>query len=183
MFTTDERTRLLSIARRSIQEGLVTRHHWHPEPADLSATLLQKGASFVTLHIRGHLRGCIGSIEATLPLAEDVADNAFRSAFKDPRFAPLSPAEFAELEIDLSVLTPPRPLSVSSEGELLAHLRPGIDGLILDCQDGRATYLPDVWQTLPDPHAFIDSLKKKAGLPTSYPAENIRWSVYQTEKI
>lgn len=183
MFTEEERQALRSIARRSIQEGLGTRRHWHPAAEELPDALRRKGASFITLQERGELRGCIGSIEAVIPLADDVADNAFRAAFQDPRFPPVAPAEFSELEISVSVLTPSKRLEVSSHGDLLARLVPGKDGLILECKDGRATYLPDVWKSLPEPHDFVLSLKRKAGLPGSYPTESIQWSVYRTEKV
>ena len=128
----------------------------------------EPGATFVTLTQNGQLRGCIGSLEAHRPLATDVAENARAAAFRDPRFAPLGKDEFARTRVEVSLLTPPEPFPVADEADALARLRPGIDGLILSYGRRRATFLPQVWESLPEAHQFIAQLKLKAGLPADF---------------
>lgn len=123
------------------------------------------GASFVTLRIGVDLRGCIGTLEAFRPLAEDVRGNAVNAAFRDPRFAPLTAEEFDRIRIEVSVLSAPEPLDdVRSEAEAVARLRPGVDGVILRSGGHRATFLPQVWEQLPSPYDFLARLRRKAGL-------------------
>ncbi len=159
---------LLAIARASVEHGLRTGT---PFPVDLSrcAPLLRApGASFVTLHVFGALRGCTGSLVPTMPLALDVSRNAHRAAFGDPRFAPLGEFDLGGLHIHVSVLGPIEPLAVTSEDELVRGLRPGVDGLVLEDGPHRATFLPAVWRQLPDPRAFVHALQRKAGLPEGH---------------
>lgn len=130
--------------------------------------LAEPGASFVTLTQDGRLRGCIGSLEAYRPLAADVAGNAIAAAFQDPRFAPLDAGEFAPTRVEVSLLTPSEALVFSDEADALAQLRPGIDGVILMRGQRRATFLPQVWDSLPEPRQFMAQLKLKAGLPADY---------------
>jgi len=156
---------LLTTARAAIKYGL--EHHRAPaiESQDYPPALQQQGASFVTLSIDGALRGCIGSLEAHRPLVEDINHNAYAAAFQDPRFPPLNSAEYPLLQVHISVLSSPVTMNFSSEADLLRQLRPNIDGLILASPDGRrGTFLPTVWQSLPEPHAFLQQLKRKAGL-------------------
>jgi AmmeMemoRadiSam system protein A len=174
---------LLAIARASIQHGLDVGE---PLPVDLGevpAVLSRPGASFVTLQLKGALRGCIGSFEAYRPLASDVSHNAYAAAFRDPRFPPLSPAELAELELHLSLLGPPVPLEVASEDELLATLRSGVDGLILEDGGRRALFLPQVWQQLSDPVDFVTHLKLKAGLPRDHWSPGVRCWRFVVEEV
>ena len=138
-------------------------------------------ASFVTLHRQGELRGCIGHLEGVQPLVVDVAENAFAAAFRDPRFPPLAEPELAGLALHISVLTPATELEFESEQDLVAQLRPGIDGLILQEGAARGTFLPSVWESLPDPHQFLAQLKRKAGLPSDHWSERIRVFRYETE--
>lgn len=177
----DQQT-LLAIARQSIQHGLENKGAFCPDPSDYSSVLRSQRCSFVTLHLAGQLRGCIGQLMATQTLVLDVAEHAYAAAFRDPRFAPLSHAEFGNVVISISVLSPPKPLACANLPELLATLRPGTDGLILEEKNGfrRATYLPSVWQQLPDPEAFLDSLKRKAGLPSDIPFSSLNFQHYQT---
>jgi AmmeMemoRadiSam system protein A len=126
------------------------------------------GASFVTLTAGGRLRGCIGSLLAWRALGEDVADNAVSAATRDPRFPPLGPAELADVGIEVSVLSAPAPVPASSRADALAQLRPGIDGVIVSDAGRRATFLPQVWQDLPDPELFMGHLLRKAGLPVDW---------------
>lgn len=121
-------------------------------------------ASFVTLELDGNLRGCIGTLQAHRPLADDIAQNAYNAAFRDPRFVPLTQDEFENIELHISVLNPPYPLPCDSQDELLAKIRPGQDGLIISDGSYSATFLPAVWEELPDPEDFVAHLKAKAGL-------------------
>ena len=179
----DNQQRLLALARASIEHGVQTGRPIQPNLDDFPAELAEQRATFVTLHINHQLRGCIGRLVAVRPLAEDIAENAFCAAFKDPRFPPLAAHELADLEIHLSILTPAEPVSFSSEQDLLAQLQPGIDGLILDEGRFHGTFLPSVWEQLPKPEQFLRNLKQKAGLPPDYWSKNIRIYRYRTEAI
>ena len=141
---------------------------------EFAPELQAEGAAFVTLKRTGALRGCIGSPRAWRPLIEDVADNAFRAAFRDPRFPPLSPSERAGLEISLSILGPPEEIAFASEEELIAALRPGEDGVILEEGKRRGLFLPAVWESLPEPAEFLRHLKRKAGLPPDHWSDSLR---------
>ncbi|MEX0701698.1 MAG: AmmeMemoRadiSam system protein A [Planctomycetales bacterium] len=178
-----QRDLLLDVADASIEHGLTAGRPLpvvsgaHPPPLRV---LL---ATFVTLRIDGELRGCMGSLEATEPLVENVARNAFAAAFRDPRFPPLAAAEFARLDAHLSILSPPQPLGFASQAELLALVRPGLDGLILIEGPRRGTLLPAVWEHLPDPHEFLAHLKRKAGLPPTYWSDTLRVMRYTAESV
>jgi len=163
MLETSERARLLELARRSIAHGSAGRY---PEPLPQDAwppALLERRATFATLTLEGELRGCCGTIEPQRALVEDVWQHAWASAYADPRFLPVSAAEVGSLEIAISVLTPLEPIAARSEAELIAALEPGVDGLVLHCDTARATFLPAVWESLPDPGEFVAHLKAKAG--------------------
>jgi len=201
------RQRLLELAKRSIQHGLQTGRPLKINLDDYPEELTETRATFVTLQINHQLRGCIGMLEAVRPLAEDIAENAFSAAFRDPRFPPLQADELDDLEIHLSLLTPAEPMTFTSEQDLISQLQPGIDGLILEEPevynaankreqlppriDGlilekgrrRGTFLPSVWESLPEPEQFLRHLKQKAGLPPDYWSKNIRIYRYQTEII
>ena len=141
-----------------------------------------KGATFVTLTQRGQLRGCIGSLEAWRPLREDVQQNALAAAFRDPRFDPLGAEELPLTRVEVSLLTPAAPLSFTSEADALAQLRPNIDGVIFSAGRHRSTFLPQVWEQLPDPAVFMAHLKQKAGLPATYWGADVRLERYQVQK-
>jgi len=182
-FTAEEKQILLNIVDQSIQYGLQNRQ---PLPIDLdqySQHLQEKGASFVTLEIGGKLRGCIGSLEAYRSLVIDIADNAFAAAFRDPRFFPLTEAEYPQLTKHISVLTKPVPLAFNSEEDLLNKIRPQIDGLILSERGARGTFLPSVWESLPASKDFLRHLKMKAGLPPDYWSDTIQIERYTAEVI
>jgi AmmeMemoRadiSam system protein B/AmmeMemoRadiSam system protein A len=154
---------LLPTARAAIESALGT--HAEP-PTPRPAWALAPGASFVTLTERGELRGCIGSLEAVRPLLEDVADNAVAAATRDPRFPPLTARELDGIAIEVSVLSAPVPLAVSSLDDAYAALRPGVDGVIAQLGPWhRATFLPQVWEQLPEPEEFLSHLWRKAGVP------------------
>lgn len=178
-----ERKILLQTAKDSIAYGLL-----HHTPSTIVSNnypehLQQPRACFVTLHLHKNLRGCIGSIIASQPLIIDVANNAFSAAFNDPRFSPLTDHEFKHITLDISVLTPPQELNVTSEADLLRQLRPGVHGLILSDNGHRATFLPSVWEQLPNPADFVIHLKNKAGLPINYWSDTITIETYTTELI
>lgn len=176
-----DRATLREVARRSIVHGLRHQRALAIAAGDYPGSLQALRASFVTLHRQSRLRGCIGALEATLPLVEDVALHAYAAAFEDPRFAPLTEAEQGDLEVHLSVLSPAEALTVSSEAALLAQLRPGRDGLILRFENRRATFLPSVWDGLPTPGEFVAQLKQKAGLARDFWSDAIEVERYTCE--
>ncbi|RIZ68084.1 MAG: AmmeMemoRadiSam system protein A [Methylococcales bacterium] len=175
--------RLMAIAKHSIDNGLTTGRPLSIELADFPEELTEHRASFVTLEKNHQLRGCIGMLEAVRPLVKDIAENAFSAAFRDPRFPPLSRDEFKDIEIHLSLLTVPERLLFTSEQDLINQLQPAVDGLILEETYHRGTFLPSVWEQLPDPKTFLRHLKQKAGLPADYWSDNIRVYRYRTEVI
>lgn len=174
--------RLVELAWGSIRHGL--RHGKPPPPPEERPGLLgQPGAVFVTLHAQGQLRGCIGSPMAWRGLAEDVVDNAFKAAFTDPRFPPLREAELDALELSVSVLTPPVPMTFTDEADLLARLRVRVDGLIIEDGGHRALFLPSVWEQLPDKRQFLAHLKAKAGMAPNHWSPTFRASTFQAVEI
>ncbi len=181
-FTPDQREILLGLAKESIEKGLFGELAG-VDPLEYSGSLAENGASFVTLNRNRQLRGCIGSLEAHQPLVLDVVSNAYSSAFRDPRFSPLTRDELPGLDIHISVLTPAEPMQFDSEANLLDQLQPGVDGLILSAGPRRGTFLPSVWESLPDARVFLQQLKRKAGLPTDYWGSDIRIERYRTVSI
>jgi AmmeMemoRadiSam system protein A len=179
-YSADEQAALLQVALASIQSGLDKGSALQVHPDDYPPALSAMRASFVTLKRSGDLRGCIGSLTPVTSLVEDVAHNAFAAAFWDPRFVPLTAAELQGLEIAISVLGPTEPIAFSSEQDLLGKLRPGIDGLVLQDGRNRGTFLPAVWESLPQPADFLDHLKQKAGLPASYWSDTLEIQRYTT---
>jgi len=177
----DEQRVLLDLAWESIRHGLAHGTAARVDPLDYPPALQRPGAGFVTLHRGGALRGCIGHLEAIQPLVADIADNAFAAAFRDPRFPPLSEDELEDLELEISVLTPARPMQFTDEADLLRQLEPGRDGLILEDRGRRGTFLPSVWESLPEPALFLAHLKQKAGLPAGHWSDTLRVSRYRTQ--
>jgi AmmeMemoRadiSam system protein A len=182
--TAAERSQLLCLARQALQE--VVCGNLLP-PLDLNclpARLQAPGASFVTLTRMSQLRGCIGALEPYLPLAEDVREHTAGAALQDYRFPPVIPTELPEIKIEISRLTLPQPLEYTSPDDLLRLLRPEIDGVIV--RDGfmRATFLPQVWQKLPDPAQFLGHLCQKMGVsPNLWRSKPLTVQVYQVEKF
>jgi uncharacterized protein len=161
------RRRLADIAWASIRHGLA-----HHRSVDLTGEafpprLLAHQSAFVTLHRGAALRGCVGSIETYRTLVEDVAANAYAAAFEDPRFEALRAEELPDLTLHIAVLSATAVIAFASEGELCAKLRPGLDGIVIEQGERRATFLPAVWDTLPDPAEFLRELRRKAGIPTA----------------
>lgn len=165
---------LLTLARGAI-EGRTP-----PTPA--AGALAEPGATFVTLTRDGKLRGCIGSLEAWRPLAEDVRANARAAAFRDPRFPPLRPDEVADTHVEVSLLGSAEPLAVHTEADAVAQLRPRVDGVIVRSGGHRATFLPQVWDQLPDPHEFLAHLWAKAGLRPGAWGPDVQLWRYQVEE-
>jgi AmmeMemoRadiSam system protein A len=177
---TAERGRvLLRIARESLAEalGFGGSREGYGDP-----WLRAPGATFVTLRRRDDLRGCVGSILAHRPLFEDVWRNARASAFHDTRFPPVAPEELTEIAVEVSLLSAPEPLPCASEAEALCLLRPGVDGVIFECEESRSTFLPQVWEQLPDPRDFLDHLRTKAGLRRGFWSPEVRLSRYTVLK-
>jgi len=181
MYTDEHKHQLLTTARDSIRHGLQHKKSLPVTAGAYPEPLRESRATFVTLHDRSGLRGCIGTTTAVAPLVVSISENAYAAAFRDPRFQPLTEQEFAEIHISLSVLTPSELMTFASETELLAQLRPGIDGLIIERHTRKATFLPSVWSSLKKPEEFLHHLKLKAGLmPDQAPMRAWR---YQTETI
>lgn len=174
---------LLRVALDSIEHGLAQGKALRVALSDYDTQLQEQCACFVTLNKHDQLRGCIGHLEPVQPLVKDVAENAFSAAFRDPRFPALKTEELFELDIHISILTLATPMTFSSEADLLGQIRPGIDGLILEDGMHRGTFLPSVWESLPDVDQFWSHLKQKAGLPQSHWSESLRVSRYQTESF
>ncbi len=183
MFSEAQKKQMLDLAKSNIGAGLRGEKPLTIQLDVFDEILRAPGASFVTLNRYGQLRGCIGSLEPRRPLIEDIADNAWSAAFRDPRFAPLQPAEMEGLQLSISVLTPAQAMTFSSESDLLGQLRPGVDGLIFEAGSHRATFLPSVWQQLPEPKQFLSHLKQKAGLPADFWSKDVRVSRYQSESF
>ncbi len=160
--TREQAHRLLRLARRTLEARLEGRDEDSEFPRD--PLFVEKAATFVTLKLGGQLRGCIGTLEPSDPLWESIRHNAVSAAFHDARFAPLSETELARVEIEISILTRPQPLSYLDGSDLAARLRPGVDGVILRHGRAGATFLPQVWEQLPTPALFLGHLCRKAGL-------------------
>ena len=167
-------TVLLDLAEASIRHGVGAGRPLGVAPSEFHDDLWRPGASFVTLHLDGRLRGCTGSAVACQPLARDVAVNAFSSAFSDPRFDPVAAHEVDRLDTEISLLTAPEPMSFTSESDLVAQLVPGRDGLILEAGGKRGLFLPQVWDTVPDAADFLAHLKIKAGLKEDFWSDRVR---------
>lgn len=181
----DDRDRevLLAVADEAVRAAVEGRRPNPPSVDDLSPAVRRPGGAFVTLRRHGELRGCIGSISPTRSLHADVAANARSAATQDPRFEPLHPEEVAETDIHVSVLTPTEELDVANLDQLRAVVRPGVDGLLIEAGRNRGTFLPSVWEQLPDVDDFLAQLWRKAGLkPATWP-RNLRVSRYQVDEF
>ncbi len=152
------------------------------EGVSAHAALDQPGATFVTLMQEGELRGCVGSLEPRRRLALDVRANAVAAAFRDPRFAPLTAAEFETTAIEVSLLSRSERVHTADEEGLLSQLRPGVDGVVIEYGRHRATFLPQVWEALAEPDQFVAALKRKAGLPAEFWSPRVNVSRYSVTK-
>ncbi len=169
---------LLRIARAAI----ASRFGLWFECRDDADFLHEQRASFVTLTMSGHLRGCIGSLQAHRRLLDDVRANAQAAAFRDPRFKPLTASEYTETAIEVSLLSPLSPMEAQDEQDALSQLQPGVDGIVLQCGSNRGTFLPQVWESLPEPERFLGELKRKAGLSPEFWSDDVRLFRYHVDK-
>lgn len=168
---------LLALAR-----GAIAERFGRPGAMATHEALGEPGATFVTLTQDGNLRGCIGSLEAHRALLHDVRENAVAAAFRDPRFSPLAAEEFEFTRVEVSLLTAPAPLAFVDETDFMAQLRPGVDGIVFQYGRHRSTFLPQVWESLPDPAQFMQQLKRKAGLPPNFWHESVSIARYEVTK-
>ena len=175
---TDQGQVLLPIARAAIAQALGKKQQAREDAVWLQET----GACFVTLTQAGALRGCIGTLQAYRPLLADVKANALAATFHDPRFAPLSKAELDSTRVEISLLSPLQAMCFDNEADALAQLRPMIDGVVLEYGEHRSTFLPQVWEQLPEPENFLIHLKRKAGLAANFWAEGVKLSRYTVSK-
>jgi len=182
--SSDEQRTLVRLARQSLEE--VVRRDRLPEvdTASLSPRLREPSGCFVTLEIQGQLRGCIGHITPQEPLYQAVMDNARSAALHDTRFSPVTPEELSRIDVEVSVLTVPQPLAFSSPEDLLAKLVPNRDGVVLAAGFRRATFLPQVWEKLPDKVRFLQQLSLKAGLDADgWRGPDVSVQIYHVQAI
>jgi len=172
--THKDRAILLTLARQSIKAAVAQKTPARLPPEELTDALLEMGASFVTLTIDGELRGCIGALEAYQPLVDDVQEHAIAAALEDYRFSPVTPPEVPELRIEISRLTPAQILVYDKPSDLPGSLHPGVDGVILKDGMRRATFLPQVWEKIPNPQDFLSELCSKMRAP---------WNLWMTKKL
>lgn len=183
--------RLIDIARRTIEQAVHGDDRQEPADSDASCAdelqteetwLHQTGATFVTVRRGGELRGCVGSLEAHRTLIEDLRHNARAAVLHDPRFQPLSHGELDEIEIEVSLLSSLEPVPCASQADAVAQLRPGRDGVVLEHQGRRGTFLPQVWESLPSPEMFLARLKEKIGFEAGFWHPEMRLFRYTVSK-
>ena len=180
----EEQRTLLRLAREALESGVRGKPLAPLDERSLPAQLREQGASFITLTIRGQLRGCIGALEAYQPLAKDVREHAVAAALEDPRFPPVREDELSRIQIEVSRLTRPLPLEYKDAADLLSKLRPHVDGVILRDGGRRATFLPQVWEKIPDPSEFMNNLCYKMGLSdNAWRVKHLDVLIYQVEEF
>lgn len=183
MYSQTERDALLAVAKASILSGLEHQQPLSVDISDYPEALQEQRATFVTLHIAHNLRGCIGTLSSYRALVDDIAHNAYAAAFSDPRFPALGKQEYEQLDYHISILSDTSAMQFASEQDLLAQIRPGIDGLVLEDKGRRGTFLPSVWEQLPETEVFFSHLKQKAGLPANYWSDTLQISRYTVESF
>ena len=173
---------LLLEARKTIQDRLSGKKDIPKETKDLPTVFHEKRGTFVTLTTRGNLRGCIGHIIPQESLIDGIRENAINAAFRDPRFSPLTRDEWKNVQVEISILTEPKPLAYNGGKDLLNKLRPGVDGVIIKKGFHQSTFLPQVWEQLPDKKAFLNHLCLKAGLSgNAWETGDLEVSTYQVQ--
>lgn len=183
-YSPEEQAQLLRLARQTLEAITTGGARPHIEEADLTSALREDRACFVTLYIGEELRGCTGTLVARRCLADEVTITTVQTALSDPRFAPVTAAEVPRIRIEISVLTPPEALKFNSPDELIRLLRPDIDGVTLRLGHYRSTFLPQVWERVPDPVAFLTMLSRKMGLPgDAWRHPDLEVETYQTVVI
>jgi len=182
--TTEEKDILLKLARQALESGVLGEKMPLLDLESMPKRLRENGASFVTLTSGGNLRGCIGALEAYQPLAKDVCEHAVAAALQDFRFINVVPEELPKIKIEISYLTLPLPLEYDTPEDLLSKLRPGIDGVLLRDGTRRATFLPQVWEKLPNPAEFLDNLCYKMGAEIDlWRKKSLEVLIYQVEEF
>ena len=182
--TLEEQRILLRLAREAMERGVRGEALAPLVLSELPLRLREEGSSFVTIMTHGQLRGCIGSLEAYQPLAEDVREHAVAAALRDPRFPPVGENELSTIQIEVSRLTRPVPLEYTDANDLPAKLRPHVDGVIVRDAFHRATFLPQVWEKIPDPESFLDNLCYKMGArPDLWRTKHLEVLTYQVEEF
>ena len=181
-FNKEERKLLLDLARRTVKEVVTANRLPVVDPKTLPAKFAEPKGCFVTLTENGALRGCIGNIMPQMPLYQAVIGNAQSAAIRDHRFQPVRPDELDKLQVEVSVLTVPQPLAFSSPDDLLAKLQPHRDGVVLQVNGRGATYLPQVWEQIPDKVMFLNTLSEKAGCaPDAWRGPGTAVGIYHVE--
>jgi AmmeMemoRadiSam system protein A len=182
--TAEERAILLKLARQALEDVVDGKALMPLELDGFPPRLQELGAAFVTLTRMGQLRGCIGALEPTKPLAEDVREHAVAAGLQDYRFPPVQRSELADVNIEISRLTLPQNLEYESPDDLLASIRPGVDGVTLRDGFRRATFLPQVWHKIPDPATFLSHLCRKMGAdPELWRHKKLKIQIYQVEEF
>lgn len=182
--TSEEKRTLLRLARQALETEVRGGTLPRIDEASLTPALRAEGASFVTLTVHGSLRGCIGALESYQPLAEDVREHAVAAALEDHRFPTVKESELADIEIEVSRLSVPVPLTYTNANDLLTKLQPGLDGVILRDGYRRATFLPQVWEKIPDPVEFLANLCYKMGVaPDTWRRNHLEVLIYQVEEF
>lgn len=182
--TLEEQQMLLRMAREAMECAVRGEKLPARDASTLSNNLREKGASFITLTIHGQLRGCIGALEAYQPLVDDVREHAVAAALEDPRFPRVREEELSRIQVEVSRLTRPTPLDYKDADDLLSKLRPHVDGVILKDGFRRATFLPQVWEKIPDPSEFLDNLCYKMGAKTDHwRNKHLDVLIYQVEEF
>lgn len=171
-YSTEDIALLMHLARQALTAAAEGTLYTPSENENLSPQLLEHRACFITLTIEEHLRGCIGTVTARMPLYQEVIFSTFQSAVHDPRFLPVTPDEVPRIRIEISILTQPQPLEYTHHRELLRLLRPGVDGVILRYGNRTGTFLPQVWERIPKPEDFLSALCHKMGLPHHFWLKN-----------
>ena len=180
----EEQQTLLRFAREAMEHGVRGKKLPPLDETTLSKPLREQGTSFVTLTIHGQLRGCIGALEARQSLAIDVREHAIAAALEDPRFPPVREDELSRIQIEVSRLTRPETLEYKDAADLLSKLKPHVDGVILRDGIRRATFLPQVWEKIPDPAEFMDNLCYKMGVSTNtWRMKHLDVLTYQVEEF
>jgi len=181
-YTPEEQRLLLALSRETLERITTNQAPPAVDHAVLPPALVEERGCFITLQRRadGSLRGCIGTLVARRPLAEEVVHMTVQTAFYDPRFPPVQAPEVPNLHIEISVLTPSQPLAFDGPDDLLRKLHPGVDGVTLRLGDRRATFLPRVWESHPDPRVFLSLLAQKMGCePDAWRDPAIQVETYQ----
>jgi AmmeMemoRadiSam system protein A len=182
--TSEEKQVLLRIARQSMELAVRGKELPPIDKSTLTPCLKESGASFVTLTVHGDLRGCIGALEPYQPLADDVREHAIAAALEDPRFPPVQPKELNQIEVEVSRLTVPKRLAYKDADDLLAKLNPNVDGVILRDGYRRATFLPQVWEKIPDKEDFLTELCYKMGAAgNAWKQKHLEALIYQVEEF